>query len=170
MSGGIHDVRAEDITAINSESAVRIKTAIGRGNYVKDIYVRRMNLYTMKWVFWMTGNYGQHPDDGWDPKAIPEVDGINYSDIVAENVTMVAKLEGIPGAPFKGICISNVTAEVIKSKKPIWNCTDVEGVSSGVSPTPCAALPESGQACTFPEDRLEIEDVEFGTCTKKHES
>nr|ACL54166.1 unknown [Zea mays] len=35
MSGGIQDVRAEDITAINTESAVRIKTAVGRGAYVR---------------------------------------------------------------------------------------------------------------------------------------
>ncbi|CAL9135613.1 unnamed protein product [Musa acuminata var. zebrina] len=137
MSGGIQDVRAEDITAIHSESGVRIKTTIGRGAYVKDIFVRRMNLHTMKWVFWMTGTYGQHPDDKFDPKAIPVVQNISYSNVVAENVTMAAKLEGTPGAPFTGICIYNVTAEVVKSKKPIWNCTDVEGVSSHVTtPTP----------------------------------
>ncbi|KAL4595053.1 hypothetical protein ACB092_12G064200 [Castanea dentata] len=47
MSGGIQDVRADDITAIDTESGVRIKTAVGRGGYVKDIYVRRMTLKTM---------------------------------------------------------------------------------------------------------------------------
>ncbi|CAL9780836.1 unnamed protein product [Musa acuminata subsp. burmannicoides] len=98
MSGGIQDVRAEDITAINSESGVRIKTTIGRGAYVKDIFVRRMNLHTMKWVFWMTGTYGQHPDDKFDPKAIPVVQNISYSNVVAENVTMAAKMEGFPRA------------------------------------------------------------------------
>lgn len=168
MSGGIRNVRAEDITAINSESGVRIKTAIGRGNYIKEIYVRRMNLHTMKWVFWMAGNYGQHPDDGWDPKAIPEISDISYSDVVAENVTMAGSLTGIPGDAFKGICMSNVTVEVIKSKKPIWNCTDIEGVVSGVSPAPCDVLQDNnGQECPFPDDRLEVEDVEFGTCYNK---
>ncbi|URD82038.1 Glycosyl hydrolases family 28, partial [Musa troglodytarum] len=159
MSGGIQDVRAEDITAINSESGVRIKTTIGRGAYVKDIFVRGMNLHTMKWVFWMTGTYGQHPDDNFDPKAIPVVRNIIYSNVVAENVTMAAKLEGIPGAPFTGICIYNVTAEVVKSKKPIWNCTDVEGVSSHVTPTPCAQIPESPTHCPFPEDDLPVDCV-----------
>ncbi|CAN1139991.1 Probable polygalacturonase [Linum perenne] len=67
MSGVIEDVRAEDITAINTESGVRIKTAVGRGGYVKDIYVRRMTMKTMKWAFWMTGNYGSHPDNNYDP-------------------------------------------------------------------------------------------------------
>ncbi|GFZ01342.1 pectin lyase-like superfamily protein [Actinidia rufa] len=67
MSGGIQDVRAENILAIDSESGVRIKTA-----------------------------------------------NINYRDMVAENVTMAAMLEGIPGDPFTGICISNVTIELAK--------------------------------------------------------
>ncbi|XP_064993964.1 probable polygalacturonase [Musa acuminata AAA Group] len=167
MSGGIQDVRAEDITAIHSESGVRIKTTIGRGAYVKDIFVRRMNLHTMKWVFWMTGTYGQHPDDKFDPKAIPVVQNISYSNVVAENVTMAAKLEGIPGEPFTGICIYNVTAEVVKSKKPIWNCTDVEGVSSHVTPTPCAQIPEYPDRithCPFPEDDLPVNGVGLEEC------
>ncbi|XP_064950472.1 probable polygalacturonase [Musa acuminata AAA Group] len=144
-----------------------IKTTIGRGAYVKDIFVRRMNLHTMKWVFWMTGTYGQHPDDKFDPKAIPVVQNISYSNVVAENVTMAAKLEGIPGAPFTGICIYNVTAEVVKSKKPIWNCTDVEGVSSHVTPTPCAQIPEYPDRithCPFPEDDLPVNGVGLEEC------
>ncbi|KAM0996592.1 hypothetical protein ACFX13_006621 [Malus domestica] len=73
MSGGIRDVRAEDITAIDTQSSVRIKTAVGRGAYVEDIYVRRITLKSMKYVFWMTGSYGSHPDPGFDPKALPLV-------------------------------------------------------------------------------------------------
>ncbi|KAJ6766785.1 ENDO-POLYGALACTURONASE-LIKE PROTEIN [Salix purpurea] len=82
MSGGIQDVRAEDITAIDTQSGIRIKTAVGRGGYVKDIFVRRMTVKTMKYVFWMTGSYGSHPDEGCDPRALPEIKGINYKDIV----------------------------------------------------------------------------------------
>ncbi|WOK92757.1 putative polygalacturonase isoform X2 [Canna indica] len=168
MSGGIQDVRAEDITAIDSESGVRIKTAVGRGAYVKDIYVRRMNLNTMKWVFWMTGNYKSHPDDKYDPSAIPVVDGISYSEVVAYNVTMAARLEGIPNAPFTGICISNVTVEFVKPSKLPWYCTDVKGVSSGVTPAACAPLLDEGAGaapCPFPSDTLPMDAVEFQQCT-----
>ncbi|KAJ6766786.1 PECTIN LYASE-RELATED [Salix purpurea] len=91
MSGGIEDVRVEDITAINTESAVRVKTAVGRGGYVKDIFVRRMTLKTMKYVFWMIGSYSSHADKGYDPKALPEITNINYRDIVADNVTIPGK-------------------------------------------------------------------------------
>jgi polygalacturonase len=170
MSGGIEDVRAEDILAINSESGVRIKTAVGRGGYVRDIYVRRMTMKTMKWAFWMTGDYGSHADNNYDPNAIPVVQNINYRDMVAENVTMAAKLEGISNAPFTGICISNVTIGLAKKAKKLpWNCTDIAGISSGVTPVPCGLLPDQGTenigACTFPEYKLPIEDVEVQTCT-----
>lgn len=170
MSGGIEDVRAEDIVAINSESGVRIKTAVGRGGYVKDIYVRRMTMKTMKWAFWMTGDYGSHADNNYDPNALPVVQNVNYRDMVADNVTMAAKLEGISNAPFTGICISNVTIGLAKKAKKVpWNCTDIAGISSGVTPSPCDLLPDQGVqkigACTFPEDNLPIEDIKVQTCT-----
>jgi len=168
MSGGIQDVRAEDIVAINSESGVRIKTAIGRGGYVKDIYVRGMTMKTMKWAFWMTGDYGSHPDNNYDPNAFPVIENINYRDMVAENVTMAAKLQGISGYPFTGICISNVTIEISKTSKKIpWNCSDVSGITSGVVPQPCDLLPDQGQVaeCNFPTECLPIENVEVQTCS-----
>ncbi|KAL6556416.1 hypothetical protein OROGR_005704 [Orobanche gracilis] len=171
MSGGIEDVRAEDILAINSESGVRIKTAEGRGGYVRDIYVRRMTMETMKWAFWMTGNYGSHPDDKYDPNALPVIKNINYRDMVAENVTMAARLEGIAGDPFTGICLSNVTVGMAKkAKKVFWNCTDIEGISSGVVPRPCPELKDKGseyvnEACQFPTDTLPIDDIEIRGCS-----
>nr|TKS15508.1 putative polygalacturonase [Populus alba] len=166
MSGGIQDVRAEDITALGTQSGVRIKTAVGRGAYVKDIFVRRMTLKTMKYAFWMTGSYGSHPDTGYDPKALPEIKRISYKDIVAENVTYSARLEGIENDPFTGICISNVNISL--TQKPMelqWNCTDIQGVSSKVTPQPCSALPEKSIECPFPEDRLPIDDVKLQTCS-----
>ncbi|XP_073311285.1 probable polygalacturonase [Primulina huaijiensis] len=174
MSGGIQDVRAEDIYAINSQSGVRIKTAPGRGAYVKDIYVRNMNMNTMKYVFWMTGSYGSHPDEGYDPKAIPVIKNINYINMVGKNVTVVGNLAGIEGHPFTDICISNVTIEMAKKKnstsfdekpkKLPWNCTDISGTSNRVSPKPCDLLEDKKVECSFPADTLDIDNVELKTC------
>ncbi|KAF4383831.1 hypothetical protein F8388_023523 [Cannabis sativa] len=166
MSGGIEDVRAEDIVAINTESGIRIKTAVGRGGFVRDIFVRRMTMTTMKWAFWMTGNYGSHADNGYDPNALPQIQNINYRDMVAENVSMAARLEGISGDPFTGICISNVTIGLAKKPKKVqWNCTNVGGISSGVVPTPCELLPQKTTSCEFPEDVLPVDYVQFRTCS-----
>ncbi|KAM2596204.1 hypothetical protein TB2_040669 [Malus domestica] len=90
MSSGIQDVRAEDIVAIRTESGVQIKTVVGRGRYVKDVYARRFTMCTMKWAFWMTGNYGSHADGKYDKKAVSEINNINYKDMVADNGTMAA--------------------------------------------------------------------------------
>lgn len=166
MSGGIKDVRIEDVTLINTESAIRIKTAIGRGGYVKDIFARRFTMKTMKYVFWMTGSYTLHPI-GFDPKALPEISNINYRDMTAENVTISAKLEGIKNDPFKGICMSNVTIALSPTtKKMQWNCTDVAGVTSRVKPEPCSLLPDKGTKldCDFPADKIPIESVVLNKC------
>ncbi|GFP81012.1 probable polygalacturonase [Phtheirospermum japonicum] len=179
MSGGIQNVRAENIYAFNSQSGVRIKTARGRGAYVKDIFVRNMNFDKIKYMFWMTGAYGSHPDSGYDPNALPNITNINFKDAVAENVTFVGDLSGIQGDPFTGICISNVTAELAKKKKSVnfefeekkkklksaWNCTDISGVSSRVTPKPCDLLPEKQVDCAFPDDTLAIDTVVLETCS-----
>ncbi|KAI9109936.1 hypothetical protein K1719_018977 [Acacia pycnantha] len=170
MSGGIEDVRAEDITAIHTESGVRIKTAVGRGGFVRDIYVRKFTMHTMKWAFWMTGNYGSHADKNYDPNALPEIKNINYRDVVADNVTMAARLEGIANDPFTGICMANVTIGLsAKPKKQHWTCTDIEGITSGVTPPPCGLLPDQGPekitGCDFPKDSQPIEELEFKKCS-----
>ncbi|XP_019245512.1 PREDICTED: probable polygalacturonase [Nicotiana attenuata] len=165
MSGGIQDVRAENITAISSESGVRIKTAIGRGAYVKDVFVKGMTLQTMKYTFWMTGDYGSHPDDHFDPKALPVIQGINFRDVVSKNVTIAGKLVGIKDDTFSGICISNVSIELSEhAKKQPWNCSDIQGVSSQVSPQPCALLPDQKIDCPYPSDKLPVDEIQFQTC------
>nr|XP_043616128.1 probable polygalacturonase [Erigeron canadensis] len=167
MSGGIKDIRAEDISAINSESGIRIKTAPGRGAYITDIFVDGMNLQTMKYVFWTTGAYGQHPDPGYDPEALPKVDRINYRNVVAKNVTMAGNMGGIEGDPFTGFCLSNVTIGLSeKPKKLQWNCTDISGVSSNVTPQICEFLPDNGSTkCDYPSEPVPIDTVQLQTCS-----
>ncbi|EPS72197.1 hypothetical protein M569_02558, partial [Genlisea aurea] len=168
MSGGIEDVRAQDITAVGTESGIRIKTGVGRGGFVRDVFVKGMDLHTMKWVFWITGNYGSHADGNYDPNALPEIRGINYRDVVAENVSMAGRLEGIAGDPFTEICMSNVTISMAaKAKKYPWSCTDVQGVSSSVDPPPCDLLPgQADEDCNFPsEDSAAIDAAPLQDCS-----
>ncbi|CAH9140921.1 unnamed protein product [Cuscuta epithymum] len=177
MSGGVEDVRAEDITAINTESGIRVKTTLGRGSYVRDIYLRNATfLKWMKYVFWVTADYSKksdHPDDKYDPKAIPKVTGLSFSNITAQNVTYAGKLVGLKAAPFTDICISNATNIAMhidnekkdENKKEPWNCTNVAGNWSSVAPPPCSLLVKTpGLQCGFPSDRLPIENVKFQSC------
>jgi hypothetical protein len=95
------------------------------------------------------------------------VENISYQDVVATGVYKnAARLEGIDGAPFRGICLANVTAEFDKSRKYPWMCADVEGVSSAdVTPAPCEPLQgKHDGACPFPTDTLPIDQVTVQQC------
>ncbi|CAA0824654.1 Pectin lyase-like superfamily protein [Striga hermonthica] len=165
MSGGIKDVRAQHIYALNTESAVRIKTSPGRGGYVEKIFVRNVFLKTMKYILWMTGGYGQHADDKYNPNAFPIVRNINYNNIVAENVTMVGNLSAIANDSFTGICVSNLVATMAKTKKKPWAaCEYIKGTSRNVTPPACPELAGSKTICPFPTDSLPIEDVKLQNC------
>ncbi|KAM2280301.1 hypothetical protein ACFX1S_041039 [Malus domestica] len=166
MSSGIQDVRAEDIVAIRTESGVQIKTAVRRGGYVKDVYARRFTMRTMKWAFWMTGNYGSHADGKYDKKKQC------LRSIILTTRTWWQITEQWLQADhlFIGICISNVTIRLVaKAKQQPWMCSDVEGITSGVMPRPCDLLPdqsaEKATACDFPADDLPIDLVELKQCT-----
>ncbi|KAK4339313.1 hypothetical protein RND71_040775 [Anisodus tanguticus] len=114
-------------------------------------------------------NYGSHADTHWDPKALPEIKGINYRDVVDKNVSMAGQLEGISGDPFIGICLSNVTIGLAKmSKKYPWACTNIEGISSSVQPEPCKLLADQGSKksgmCDFPTESLLRDNIKMQRC------
>ncbi|WOG90205.1 hypothetical protein DCAR_0209448 [Daucus carota subsp. sativus] len=168
MSGGVSDVRAEDNTVINSESGIRIKTNPGRGGHVKDIHVRKITMDTMKWAFFMTGEFASQPNKNPPAATPPVIEGINLMDMTAKNVSTAGQLGGIKGHPFNGICMSNITIEMAKAPPPAppaWNCSDVAGTSSTVTPPICPPLAAKGPpACKFPTDKLPIETVKLQKC------
>ncbi|KAI3844812.1 hypothetical protein MKX03_004533 [Papaver bracteatum] len=167
MSGGIQDVRVEDIVAIRTKTAVRMKTALGRGGYVKDIFIRRMTMKTMRLAFLMTGNYSTHPNNNYNRTALPVIDGISFSDMVGVNVRSAGQLDGIKGNPFTGICISNVTLGMPPTSTfAPWTCSHVKGLTSGVSPKPCSMLTEQvAKTCPFPTDILPIDRIQLKNCS-----
>ncbi|XP_042437081.1 probable polygalacturonase isoform X2 [Zingiber officinale] len=56
----------------------------------------------------------------------------------------ISNVQGIQGANFSNICLSNVDLSV-NSKSP-WNCSYIEGFSNSVSPESCEALKNPYQA------------------------
>ncbi|XP_074330592.1 putative polygalacturonase [Apium graveolens] len=166
MSGGVSDVRIEDCSCTNTQDGLRIKSALGRGGYVRDVYAKGISMENMQWAFYMTGAFGSHPDNKSAPTAVPKIENINFADITAKNVSTAAgQMGGVPGHPYTGICISNTTITMAPGAPGApWNCTDVAGSSSGVTPPPCPPLAAKGPPCKFPTDKLPIESVVLKTC------
>ncbi|KAL5567916.1 hypothetical protein UlMin_024491 [Ulmus minor] len=169
MSGGIENVRANDIIAVNTLTGFRVHTAPGRGGYIRNIFAKKIDFVFgyIKNVLWFSSSYGEHPDIEHDRKALSVVENISLSGIVALDVTSTANLEGLPGHTIKGICVSD-SAFIVTEKfndTMQWRCDNVEGVTSSVIPKACDLLPEKlGFNCPYPLDRLPIENVPLKTC------
>lgn len=140
MSGGVSEVHAEDIQFYDSYNAIRIKTSPGRGGYVRNIYVSNVTLANVDIAITFTGLYGEHPDDAYNPNALPVIEKITIKDVVGENIKTAGLIEGIEGDNFVNICLSNIILNVT-SNYP-WNCSYVKGYSDLVQPEACEPLKE----------------------------
>eukprot|EP01018_Ginkgo_biloba_P028109 Gb_28001 [translate_table: standard] len=138
MSGGITDVHVESFQIYNSRTGIRLKTAPGRGGFVKDIFISQVTMKNVQTAFAFVGLYGDHPDDHFDPNALPVVDRISFKDIVGDNITVAGDIQGIEKAPFTGICLSDIAFNV--TSESAWNCVNVKGFSESVFPQPCVEL------------------------------
>ncbi|CAL0311172.1 unnamed protein product [Lupinus luteus] len=138
MSGGISEVHAENIHFHDSYNAIRIKTSPGRGGYVRNIYVSNMSLVNVDIAIRFTGLYGDHPDEYYDPNALPIIEKITIEDVIGQNIKHGGIIEGIKGDNFINICLSNIILNV--TSRYAWNCSYVEGYSDLVVPQACESL------------------------------
>ncbi|KAK1278589.1 putative polygalacturonase [Acorus gramineus] len=148
MSGGVSEVRAEGIHLFDSKHGIRIKTSAGRGGYVKNILVSDVIMENVDMAIMITGQYGEHPDEQYDPNALPLIERITIKDVVGTNIRLAGLLNGIEGDdPFE-VCLSNIMFNV-SSELP-WNCSSITGYSDMVSPNVCEPLrrvPEDSSVC-----------------------
>lgn len=138
MSGGVSDVHAENIHFFDSYNAIRIKTSPGRGGYVRNVYISNMTLSEVDIAIRFTGLYGDHPDDAFDPNALPIIERITIKDVIGEKIERAGLIEGIKEDYFVNICLFNISLNVSSSYP--WNCSYIQGYSDLVSPEACEPL------------------------------
>ncbi|KAF6139610.1 hypothetical protein GIB67_033614 [Kingdonia uniflora] len=139
MSGGISNILVEDLHIRDSAVGVRIKTDVGRGGYINNITITNITMERVKIPIRFSRGANDHPDQGWDPKALPSLKGLSISNVVSFNTRKPPVLEGIEHAPFEGICMQNITLQGL-SPSVKWQCEFVSGVSAKVYPMPCVQL------------------------------
>ncbi|KAJ8476615.1 hypothetical protein OPV22_020342 [Ensete ventricosum] len=89
----------------------------------------------------IAGDVGDHPDENFDPNAVPTVDGVTIKNVWGEEVEQPGSIEGIKNSPFTRVCLSNVKLWGVGASP--WKCTDVTGAALGVNPGPCPQLTSS---------------------------
>ncbi|KAL0420075.1 UNVERIFIED_CONTAM: putative polygalacturonase [Sesamum radiatum] len=146
MSGGISSVLAENLHVHDSLIGVELKTARGRGGYIQDIFVSNVHMENVQQGIKVTGQCTSHPDDGYDPHALPVVSDITFMDVVGVNITTAGIFSGIDESPFTSLCLSNLSFNVTADPSTSWVCANVLGSSVNVSPEPCPELQNSSSS------------------------
>ncbi|KDP42567.1 hypothetical protein JCGZ_24341 [Jatropha curcas] len=139
MSGGIFNVMIEAVHIWDSAAGVRIKTDEGRGGYIANITINNITMERVKIPIRFSRGSNDHPDEEWDPKALPIVKGVRISNVVSLNSTKAPVLLGIKNSPFSDICMKNVTLIGLTSSAS-WHCEFVTGFANKVLPVPCPQL------------------------------
>lgn len=147
MSGGISQVHIEEAHLYHSSTGVEFRTTRGRGGYITDISITNLNMEDVHLAFGATGQCGTHPDDNFDPLALPVVSRISIQNVAGRNISMAGEFSGILESPFTYICISNITLSLNSESLASWTCSDVSGYSSLVYPEPCSEL-QAGSPCS----------------------
>ncbi|XP_077230851.1 putative polygalacturonase [Tasmannia lanceolata] len=141
MSGGVSNVTVENLLVWSSRRGVRIKTAPGRGGYVRHISYRNLTLDTVRVGIVIKTDYNEHPDEGFDPKALPILEDINFNGIHGQGVRVPVRIQGSEEVPVKDISFRDMSVGITYKKKHIFQCSYVQGrVIGTIFPSPCENL------------------------------
>ncbi|ESW09725.1 hypothetical protein PHAVU_009G151200 [Phaseolus vulgaris] len=139
MSGGISNITIENLHVWDSAAGVRIKSDKGRGGYVANVSISDIRMERVKIPIRFSRGSNDHPDDGWDPKAVPIFKDILVSNVVSINSTKAPVLEGVEGSSFEGLCFKNITLHGV-ALSTRWRCEYISGFATEVFPVPCLEL------------------------------
>ena len=138
MSGGVADVTVRNMTIVNTGFAFRLKTGAGRGGFIRNISFADSTVKNCSVGFEYSEFYGGHPTGGYDPAALPVLDGV-----IARNVTgtadSVAQLKGL-GVPETSVhAMRGIQFDEVSVAGGAWSCENVWGGSAG-TPGACPCL------------------------------
>ncbi|KAG7017012.1 putative polygalacturonase [Cucurbita argyrosperma subsp. argyrosperma] len=145
-SGGVANVLAEHLNFYDMGIGINIKTNIGRGGFIKNITVSNVYMERSRKGLKIAGDTGDHPDDKFDPNALPIVKDITIKNVWGVNVQQAGSIYGLRNSPFTGICLSNIHLRGATRPRSVpWTCSYVSGAALLVSPWPCSALTSTQQ-------------------------
>ncbi|KAI4380318.1 hypothetical protein MLD38_006523 [Melastoma candidum] len=141
MSGGVINVTVDSVVVWDSRRAVRIKTAPGRGGYIKDIRYRNVVFDNVRVGILIKTDYNEHPDEGFDLTAVPTIEDITFSGIHGQGVRVPVRIHGSKEIPIRNVTFRDMSVGLTYKKKRVFQCAFVQGrVTGTIFPTPCENL------------------------------
>ncbi|XP_073018064.1 probable polygalacturonase isoform X2 [Primulina eburnea] len=141
MSGGVSKIKVENLLVWNSKRGIRIKTSPGRGGYVRQITYKNITLENVRVGIALKTDYEEHPDQGYNPDALPVIEDINFDGINGRGVRIPVRMYGSEQIPVRNVTFQNMSVGITYKKKHIFQCSFVQGrVIGKIFPTPCMNL------------------------------
>ncbi|KAM7258370.1 hypothetical protein ACFE04_014111 [Oxalis oulophora] len=141
MSGGVSNIMVDNLLVWNSRRGIRIKTAPGRGGYIKNITYNNLTFDNVRVGVVIQTDYSEHPDEGFDPKALPTVRNIVFNGVHGQGLRVPVRIHGSKEIPLRNITFKDLSVGITYKKKHIFQCSFVQGrVIGKIFPAPCENL------------------------------
>ncbi|KAI4376488.1 hypothetical protein MLD38_014244 [Melastoma candidum] len=127
MSGGVSNVTVENVIVWDSRRAVRIKTAPGRGAYVRHIQYSNVTFENVRVGIVIKTDYKEDPDEGFDPKATPTIEDITFTGFHGQGVRVPVRIHGSEEIPIRNVTFRDMSVGLTYKKKHIFQCVFVQG-------------------------------------------
>jgi hypothetical protein len=109
MSGDVRNVYMEKCQFEGTDRAIRIKSRLGRGGVVENIYARDLKLRDMQHEFiLLTMDYTADRREIVDPR-LPVFRNMVFEDIHGDGAPVAIKMTGLEGSPIRSITFRNIT-------------------------------------------------------------
>jgi polygalacturonase len=163
MSGGVANISVQNIHIWESRRGVRIKTAPGRGAYVKNILYRNITFENLRVGIVIKTDYNEHPF-GYDPKAVPVIKDISYFGIHGTGVRVPVRMQGSPEIPIRDVVFQDMSVGITDKKKHVFQCSYVDGRVIGyIFPAACENLDIYNERGEFVKrsDSQNVSDIDY---------
>ncbi|KAK4362120.1 hypothetical protein RND71_017361 [Anisodus tanguticus] len=106
-----------------------------------EVIYRNLTLQNVRVGIVIKTDYNEHPDEGYDPKALPVIEDISFTGIRGQGVRIPARIYGSPEIPVQNVTFQDMSVGITYKKKRIFQCSYVQGrVIGKIFPAPCDNL------------------------------
>lgn len=145
MSGGVENVTAYNITCSQTGTGAYVKSAPGRGGYVRGFTFTDSVLVGVHTAFEASLGYGDHSDNQaqypTNYSYMPMIDGFTIERVTGYGIGTPGSLLGMANDTISGISLRDVDLGATRAG---WQCANVTGTASNVTPAPCSLLQPAG--------------------------
>jgi polygalacturonase len=111
MSGGVKNVYVQNCSFLDSDQGVRVKSMLGRGGYVENIWARDLQMHNIDNAVLQ---FDMAYDSSTNPPAtatLPKINNIYIDNLrISGNPSKyLVKIDGLPEQPLENVNLSNIT-------------------------------------------------------------